>query len=345
MLKRSRSGFTLIELLVVIAIIAVLIALLLPAVQSAREAARRSQCINNLKQIGLAIHNYYNSVDTLPPGYLYRGSWAQWSSSVHLLSAVEQGALYNSINFAFVNSPGHPNNPSNSTVTRIKIAMFLCPSDIDRLTNIHGRTNYVGNWGSKPHRYSATPDGPFGGGPNEPVSSVKFAQISDGLSNTACYSERVLGVGDGSILQLVPDRGSLTPAPSSTFFEVPRTDDVTTSPRGYYEACRSVNQNTAEIGAYGASGGFWHQMLNGNVCYTHVMPPNAASCAFPYLNPVNPDRNHAQGALTASSRHPGVVNTLFCDGSTRSLKSTISAPVYWALGSKAGGEVVSSDQY
>ena len=340
-----RRAFTLIELLVVIAIIAVLIALLLPAVQAAREAARRSQCVNNLKQIGLALHNYHSTVNTLPPGYLYRGSWAQWSSSVHILAAVEQGALYNAINFDFINSPGNPDNPSNSTVTRIKIAMFLCPSDIDRLTNVHGHTNYVGNWGSIPHRYSTNPSGPFGGGPNEPVNSIGFSAITDGLSNTACYGERVLGVGNGSILQLVPGRDSLSPAPSSTFFEVARTDDVTATPQGYYAACRAVNKQTGEIGAYGASGGFWHQMLNGNVCYTHVMPPNSTSCAFAYLNPTSPDKNHPQGALTASSRHPGIVNTLFCDGSVKALKDSVNPAVYWALGTRAGGEVVSSSDY
>src|SRR4051794_40189870 len=250
---RRRRGFTLIELLVVIAIIAVLIALLLPAVQAAREAARRSQCTNNLKQLGLAIHNYYTVVDTLPPGYLYKGSWAQWSSSVHLLSQLEQGSMYNALNFAFVNSPGSPTNPSNSTVFRMTIATFLCPSDVNRLTNIQGHTNYCGNWGSRPERYSTNPSGPFGGGPNEPVSSVKFQDITDGLSNTACYSERVMGIGDGSVLQLVMTRDPLVP--TSTPYDLPRTADVLQGPLGYYNACRALNTQTAKIGTYGAPGG------------------------------------------------------------------------------------------
>ena len=344
MFPRIRRGFTLIELLVVIAIIAVLIALLLPAVQAAREAARRSQCVNNLKQFGIAIHNYHDTIGTLPPGFLFKGGWDQWSSSVCLLSMIEQGNLYHSLNFANVNNPGMPNNPANLTVFSASIAMFLCPSDPDRLTNNgQSHNNYCGNWGSLPQRYSTNPNGPFGGGPNEPCSPVGFQGITDGLSNTACYSERVKGLGDGSKLDFAPPFDSMNP--SSNQFVVAQTADVTTSPLGYYNACKATNIQSATIGTYGAIGGFWYEMLNGNVCYTHVMPPNSQTCAFKYNNAGTQDAHHPQGALTANSRHPGVVNVLFCDGSTRAVKNSVSSTVWWALGSRAGGEVISADQY
>ncbi|MBX6312395.1 MAG: DUF1559 domain-containing protein [Isosphaeraceae bacterium] len=339
-----RRGFTLIELLVVIAIIGVLIALLLPAVQAAREAARRAQCTNNLKQLGIAIHNYYTTIGSLPPGYLFKGGWDQWSSAVFLLSQIEQGNLYNAINFVNVNNPGNPNNPANSTVFGMEIAVFLCPSDMDRLINNHlSHNNYCGNWGSIPQRYSTNPSGPFGGGPNEPSSPVTFQGITDGLSNTACYSERVKGIGDGSKLDIAQANDPLSP--SSNQYLLNQTADVTISPVGYYNACRGLNTQAATIGTFGAIGGFWYEMLNGNVCYNHVMPPNSTTCAYKYNNAGNIDAHHPQGALTATSRHPGGVNILFCDGSVRFIKNSVAASTWWALGTRAGGEVISADSY
>src|SRR6516225_1414891 len=134
---RARRGFTLIELLVVIAIIAVLIALLLPAVQSAREAARRAQCVNNMKQIGLAMHNYHSSVNSLPWG---DGPWwIEWSAHTLLLPYIEQGLIYNAINFSDTQPLGQPplniNNPVNTTACYVVISGFICPSDQDRLTD------------------------------------------------------------------------------------------------------------------------------------------------------------------------------------------------------------------
>ena len=143
-----RRGFTLIELLVVIAIIAVLIALLLPAVQSAREAARRAQCTNNLKQMGLALHNYVNTTDRFPWGAGPWG-WNDWSGHVMLLPYMEQQSMFNAINF--VN--GCADNRCggmNTTAVYNKVQGFLCPSDLDRLSTPHGHNNYMGNAGSAP---------------------------------------------------------------------------------------------------------------------------------------------------------------------------------------------------
>ena len=152
--SRNRLGFTLIELLVVIAIIAVLIALLLPAVQSAREAARRAQCVNNLKQFGLAMHNYHSSVNSLPWG---DGPWwIEWSAHSLLLPYMEQTPIYNSINFGngfyVTGSPSFViNYPANTSAVYSVISVFNCPSDSDRLTDPNGHNNYMANSGSAPN--------------------------------------------------------------------------------------------------------------------------------------------------------------------------------------------------
>ena len=215
MVSYNRRGFTLIELLVVIAIIAVLIALLLPAVQSAREAARRAQCVNNLKQLGLAMHNYHGAVNSLPWG---DGPWwIEWSAHTLLLPYMEQGPIYNAINFGngfFTDGSSFViNYPANTTAVYSVIAGFNCPSDSDRLTDPNGHNNYMANSGSAPNcdyggnantpAWSEPAAGPFiysdsgsftgltfGG------SSISIAAITDGTSNTAAFSERVKAIGN-----------------------------------------------------------------------------------------------------------------------------------------------------
>jgi len=352
MRRRIAGGFTLIELLVVIAIIAVLIALLLPAVQAAREAARRAQCVNNLKQFGLAINNYHTAIDALPYGEFDMSDGCdQWSGMPGLLPYMEQAVMYNAMNISVISGNGTACGTYyvfNTTVTYAKLAFLLCPSDSDRLTNSEGHVNYAFNWGSKPYRYSTNPTGPFvveastwksvGYG----SSITRFASITDGLSQTAAVSERVKGIGNGWNLgstngQVTSKDGSY---PTSTVLSVAATSDADIVPLTYQKNCRALSPATATPGSFGNPGGFWHMGLNGNTAYTHVMTPNTWSCAYG-----QPDTNHPQGALTASSHHPGGVNVAFCDGSVKFIKDSVSTTAWWGIGSRNGGEVVSADAY
>ncbi len=225
---RGRRGFTLIELLVVIAIIAVLIALLLPAVQAAREAARRSQCTNNLKQMGLAMHNYHQTNNVFPQGksesasqQFYKNSyagWTEWSAHAMLLPYMEQTPTYNAINFAFCGGYGYGNPCNGTSWTRI-INAFLCPSDTNAgrggaptpgtgppNTNSYrgciGTTTSVYAWGPG---YAGCPPDPLGVGSGNPgclpFSTGLFTywlpfgirDVADGTSNTIAFSESLVG--------------------------------------------------------------------------------------------------------------------------------------------------------
>jgi prepilin-type N-terminal cleavage/methylation domain-containing protein/prepilin-type processing-associated H-X9-DG protein len=333
----SRRGFTLIELLVVIAIIAVLIALLLPAVQAAREAARRSQCVNNLKQIGLALHNYNDVVGSVPVS-----SRGWWGMLPQMLPYIEQMPLFNSMNFS-VNENIKGRTPQggdpNGTAHITTINVFNCPSDVDRLTNIQGHHSYAGNTGSSANCYYAmtTYAGPFssmrGSGSEASGKTATFATIVDGLSNTVAFSERVKGVGGNN-----PGTFDIL-KPPATFAQSSLTAG---NPNADYLACKATPLlPAAQGGKYAngdASGMFW---TNGAPCtnlYNHVMPPNTWSCAT--ANTWND-----WSAATASSRHSGVVNCTMMDGSVRAIKSSISPPTWWALGTMMGAEVVSSDSY
>ena len=189
-MRFRRAGFTLIELLVVIAIIAVLIALLLPAVQSAREAARRIQCVNNLKQLRLAAHNYHSTNDTFPPAVFSfaSGDTNLWGQTARLLPLLEQQALANSINFSLgVRDPGV------STVVQTQVAAFICPSDFDRMTDSsntndfvgYGRINYQANAGNDTGTLNAALTVETNNGVFIAFKTIGLAAITDGSSNTA----------------------------------------------------------------------------------------------------------------------------------------------------------------
>jgi prepilin-type N-terminal cleavage/methylation domain-containing protein/prepilin-type processing-associated H-X9-DG protein len=355
--RRDRSGFTLIELLVVIAIIGVLVALLLPAVQSARESGRRTQCVNNLKQLGLALQNYHDSHGSLPWGQCEDDHWQDYSTHLAILPYLELGNVYNAFNIDDIWTPeamqggAQPGWPANTTAQYTKISVFLCPSDMDRLTTRFGHNNYGGNSGSSPDSINSlgAMNGPFIGADPSAVLNTRvftFADITDGLSQTAAFSEKVKGIGKAIA------RDPLKP--TSVVIYVPEVDPMN-QPDGYAAACRAANPNTALLptgDGYSNQypwgiGGMWHIGYPPQTRYNHVMTPNTWSCIIPTGGEANNGAGGPGnvGAHAASSRHPGLVNVLFCDGTVRAIRNAISSQVWWSLGTMAGGESVSADAY
>jgi prepilin-type N-terminal cleavage/methylation domain-containing protein/prepilin-type processing-associated H-X9-DG protein len=310
-------AFTLIELLVVIAIIAVLIALLLPAVQAAREAARRAHCVNNLKQIGIAAHNYHDQAGALPGAYLVYPT-TEFSALSMMLSQMEQSSLYNALNFSLPYS-----DPTNATVALSDVSTFICPSDLPNPIRARGsQTNYMPDMGSWIVWQAAT--GPNAGlpGPNGVFfgnSSTRFAAITDGLSNTGFFSERVLADGSNAIV-----------SPQSDVFFSP---GAPTTVNDAVQQCQAINIWDLSNQFPWFMGAPW---VNGQHVFLHVTGPNTRSCGFfVYLRAVMPP----------SSRHPGGVNLLLGDGSVRFTKDTINLATWRALGTISGGEVISADSY
>ena len=297
--RRSESGFTLVELLVVIAIIGILIALLLPAVQAAREAARRSQCSNNMKQLGLSLHNYHDIFKTLPPGGLrdgpVPGNGLAWN--VLILPFMEQQALHDQFNFLLTDDSSCVGAP-NSTITRTRVDGFLCPSGTrlyDGSSTVSYTCHYVGIMGPKgtnPVSGSAyslengsgySGHGGFArGGVMYHLSKVSFRDILDGTSNTLMVGE------------LSHDKSNC----------------YRTWPRGMYDNhSRSAKNINYAINAFGYY---------------------SSGLGMPQITEFND--------ASMSSNHPGGAMFSLCDGSTRFLSETVDITLYKSTASKAGGE-------
>jgi prepilin-type N-terminal cleavage/methylation domain-containing protein/prepilin-type processing-associated H-X9-DG protein len=348
----KRRGFTLIELLVVISIIAVLIALLLPAVQGAREAARRIQCTNNLKQIGLALANYESAVGALPPHGTNSPSGANWndfSMKARLLPFMEQLPIWNALN-----QTSYFNSAQNPTAGANRIATFLCPSENNKIHRSgdsyngldFGDGNYYNNLGTLLSLNGGTFDGPaylmgspFGG-------TVTLSRITDGLSNTAIFSENVLG--NSSTTSSSP--GSLWILPfqiTATLPASPNLGSMGANLRSVSQLCQSATS----LSKFATQGFSWASSGTGEGGgYTHVNTPNLRNCWGSNQESNSPNAfrgNQYQfvSLMTAKSNHPGGVNMLFLDGSVKFIKNTIDAGTYGAIGTMAGGEIVSADSY
>lgn len=306
-----RRAFTLIELLVVIAIIAVLIALLLPAVQQARESARRTQCKNQMKQLGIAMHNYHDTYKQLPPGTIKwigdparTGPTSQyyddhgWYSQIGAF--IDQAPWFNSINFS-----AQMSDASNDNARRNRIALYGCPTSGGTQNNewasntwARWRGNYVVNWGNTNYGQGTSGGVNFGGSPFGPRGSSNFSGIVDGMSNTLMMGEIIAS---------------------------------TTAP-GWGGPISEM------------------QIATGGQTFTAWLPPNSPSCDNAWrLCPGTSDLNgisccqlaadDVSQYFTVRSRHTGGAHVLMCDGAVRFVSNNIDLNVWRTLSTSKGGEV------
>lgn len=320
----DRPGFTLVELLVVIAIIGILVALLLPAVQAAREAARRMSCQNNLRQIGIAFHNYESALKKLPPGALFDpyAPVSSWSTQARILPFIEQTNLFDKIDFT--QSYG-----ASPDVQKMRVPFLLCPSEVkdeQRLKNnlpYHYPLNYGVNMGTW---FVYDPNtNQIGTGAFHPNHSKSFGSFQDGLSNTLLVSEVKAWTPYFRDSAMVPD-----PAPA-TFAEV------------------------CGVGSFKANSGHteWVDARVHQSGFTAFFTPNTPiRCTVDDREwdadwtsyregktPAAPDGNPTYAIVTSRSYHPTIVNSLLADGSVQVVSDNIELPVWRAYSTLNGGEV------
>ncbi|MDE2509313.1 MAG: DUF1559 domain-containing protein [Planctomycetota bacterium] len=334
MTRRTQSrGFTLIELLVVIGIISILGGLLLPAVQAAREAARRVQCQNNLKQIGLAIHGYIESNDMFPPSQAFGDMRYEchYSQNTRLLPYLDKMPLYNSVNFQCGTDPdlglfglqlseAYRNaNRLNATTLMSRVEVFLCPSD--QVFRGGPGNNYRGNVGVGPENLTLFEYPDSGNGIFPELVYVRPSHVPDGLSHTAAFSERLVGSSRDDSPSLRRDIWCVQ-APAMTGDQMLLTCRLSVTSRYYHEN-------------FTKSGMTWFWTGRENTLYSHAQTPDGKIPDCLYGGMIGAD-----GMTTARSNHLGGVNVLMCDGSVRFTQDQVSLQVWRALGTRNGGELV-----
>jgi prepilin-type N-terminal cleavage/methylation domain-containing protein/prepilin-type processing-associated H-X9-DG protein len=358
-----RRGFTLIELLVVIAIIAVLIALLLPAVQSAREAARRSQCINNLKQIGLGLHNYHSTYNVFPMGVSASNNtwnaanngganlvtWNGWSAQALLLPYLEATPVYNAINFAFDPLVNNSQNFQN-TAFLTSIPAFLCPSDPNSGPQRGFINNYCASIGTSigvVQNYPSNSTGVF-----SYQTPYGLRDINDGSSNTVAFGESLVGNAArgpagykgngvaGLCYAWILDASSNPTQTLATLQQCTTAWNTAVAAGGMYGGTPNIGVNR---------GYYWGWGCEAMTIINTIVPPNSTqygwnACRNGCQGCGNYDMDHSEIA-NVSSQHPGGANVTFADGHVQFVKSSVSIQTWWALGTRDNGEVIGADSY
>jgi prepilin-type N-terminal cleavage/methylation domain-containing protein/prepilin-type processing-associated H-X9-DG protein len=382
MFRDLRRGFTLIELLVVIAIIAVLISLLLPAVQSAREAARRMQCTNNMKQLGLALHNYLSANNAFPMGGAKQMDptysppaayeWEGYSSFAMMLPYLEQTALFNACNLSICpDTGGGVAQAPNYTAYNTKLNAFLCPSD--PYSGIQNLCNYAGSMGTTTYMPQDQVNGPANGAHADTTGiftiwkTYSIQSITDGSSNTLAFAEQLVGNGASGFQRYAPYgssplyRGNLVFSPASFVVQSGRVYDISAIPNAIALVQADIQsfanfllnyqtQLTSPNKVVDYRGYRWIIGIPGFTMFNSVQTPNES-----IFNGGRPGPGSYSGSVgnntdeswsvPATSNHPGGVNVTMADGHVQFIKNSINKPTWWALSTKANGEVISSDSY
>ncbi len=351
-----RRGFTLIELLVVIAIIAVLIALLLPAVQAAREAARRAQCVNNLKQIGLALHNYHQTHDSFPPGAAASNTpfnpgcvaWMGWSAQAMMFGFMEQSAIYNAINFSIDPMQANSGNGANTTGRNAKVGSFLCPSDGNA-----GRdfiNNYYASTGTTTYSSDAVNNNTCTGGSGSSglfgyAIAYGIRDCTDGSSNTVAFSEGLVGDSGAT----TPKRGVTGYNQAGGYRSINISGDPTMMQATLQQCSNGFKTAAPNAGLSVNRGWFWGWGADSMTMFNTIVPPNSGQhtwgqCRYGCEGCGTYSADHAN-ITNSTSNHAGGANVLLGDGSVKFIKGTLNMNIWWALGTRAGSEVLSADQY
>ncbi len=317
----QRKAFTLVELLVVIAIIGILIGMLLPAVQQVREAARRTDCSNQIRQLALASHNYEGTFQSFPAGSVFVADVnTNISPHASLLPFMEQNNLFNLVDFTVAY-----NHANNVNATLEQVPGLLCASNVLELPEgLGGRNNYYGNAGVQIlHNGVPAPD-PADPNHNMPASDgiffvesdISFNDILDGSSNTALFSERVTGDGSNGVSS--PKSDTYMPG------TYPNTPDEALADAIAVDVNDLTKQGNSNVGAP------WLRSYHSTTRYWHVNTPNGISAMYP------PGRI----MTTASSYHPGGVHVSSADGSARFVIDSIELQVWRNFGSRNDGQLL-----